>query len=142
MVVQNGYGRSSLPKSYPIVSYFVIKYFTLVGHYTFVHGCDFPILNHIRHGEIINLPYFLFTSLESCIANGVNPSLHQVLIYLMYKYAFDHFPNRNCLLSLPSSSEKKKQGSSMKIELIESKPLRSSDSTSLANLKGKKMLIL
>lgn len=76
VVVENGYGRFVLPNPYAIVSYFVMKCFTLEGRYTSMQDYHFPILNHIRHGDKINLPYFLLNSLVASIANGANTPLH------------------------------------------------------------------
>lgn len=140
MVVQNGCGHYVLPKPYPIVNYFVMKYFTLEGCYTSMHGYHFPILNHIRYGEMINFPYYIFTCLESYIANGTNPLMHQGLIYIMYKYAFYHSPNHSHLLTLPSNFEPKEETgrSSIEIELIETNPLHMLDIIPMSKSKGKK----
>lgn len=77
---QNGYSMVLLPPPYHNVCFFVMRYFTLEGCSQSVHGYHFPILNHIRHLEKINLSLFLFSSLIQSLAHGENLSLHQGLI--------------------------------------------------------------
>lgn len=73
---QNGFARLELPPPFYLVSLFVMRYFTLEGHYMFVDAYHFPILNHIRHGERINTSFYLLSSMQLNIEKGANPSLH------------------------------------------------------------------
>lgn len=106
-----------------------------------MHGYHFPILNHIRHREKIDLPYYLFTSLSTSVSKGVTPLLHQGLIYALYKFVFDHCTQHDCLLTLCRHSELKYETprSFVRIELIETNPLLSNEKTLSQRLKVKRL---
>lgn len=142
--IYNGYGRLALPKLFPIVSYYVIKYFMPEGRYTTMHGHHFLILNHIRNGEKVNLPFFLFSSLESCIQNVANPPLHQGFIYFLYKFIVDHSPSLNSLSPILGNEEnpQKNLGTSSKLVLLIPMSHCSLRSTSFAKNRVKKTLSL
>lgn len=90
---QNRYARLELPPPYALVILFVMHYFTLEGRYMSVHAYYFPLLNHIRHGERINLPFYLLSSLQLNIEKGASPPLHQGLMLSLYKYALSLNPH-------------------------------------------------
>lgn len=94
---QNGYAKLKLPPPFALVSLFVMRYFTLEGRYMSVHVYHFPLLNHIRHGECINLPFYLLSSVQLNIEKGASPPLHQGLMLTLYKYALALNPHGNPL---------------------------------------------
>lgn len=61
------------------------------------HAYHFPILNHIRHGECINLLFYLLSSMQLNIEKGANSPLHQGLMLTLYKFPLSQNPHGNPL---------------------------------------------
>lgn len=83
-----------------------------------MHSYHFPKPNYIRHGDKINLPYFLFTFLVASIAISTNPPLHQGLIYIMYKDSFEHSPHCSYLFTLPRNLKPKEEAHGSFVKFI------------------------
>ena len=60
-----GVGLHSLPPPWPKVDEFVEHYLTCEGRYQVVYQHDFVLLNHLRHGKLVKIPYYLL----GCIRN-------------------------------------------------------------------------
>eukprot|EP01018_Ginkgo_biloba_P001926 Gb_20786 [translate_table: standard] len=91
--LQSSIARESLPKPWDKVAIQVMKYLTLEGKFRKIFGYHVAILNSIRNDEKVNIPLFLFKSLEKSIkavkaARGKVP-LHQGLVKLLYQSAKD-----------------------------------------------------
>ena len=54
-----GISLHSLPRPLPIVAEFIKHYLTCKGHYQVVYQHDFVLMNHLRHGRLVNIPYYL-----------------------------------------------------------------------------------
>lgn len=65
----------------------------------YVHVYHFPLLNHIRHGERVNFPFYLLSSLHLNIEKGASPPLHQGLMLALYKHALVLNPHGNPLVA-------------------------------------------
>lgn len=59
----------------------------------------FPLLNHIRHNERIDFPFYLLSSLQINIEKGVGPPLHQGLMLSIYKPTLAFNPHGNPLVT-------------------------------------------
>jgi len=87
----NGYNRLSLPSPFGAIFYLLIKYFTLEDHYTTYHVyLFFFLLNMLRNGENVVIPFFLFSSPINSIVLGEIPHIHQGLIFFLYHCVFTH----------------------------------------------------
>jgi len=73
-----GVALQSLPPPWPKVVEFVKQYFTCEGRYQVVYQHDFVLLNHLRHGRLINMPYYLLGCLKNMAHYTVNAK-HQLL---------------------------------------------------------------
>eukprot|EP01018_Ginkgo_biloba_P023702 Gb_11572 [translate_table: standard] len=62
--LDSGIARESLPKPWDRVAVQVMKYLTLEGKFRKLFGYHITILNSMRNKEKINIPLFLFKSLE------------------------------------------------------------------------------
>ena len=62
MLQQKGHGipRTSLPPPWDIVALGIQKFLTCEGRYTILYHYHFKIIAHLRHGHLINIPYFLY----------------------------------------------------------------------------------
>lgn len=76
-LVKKGMGidRLSLPQPWADVSLYLIKYITCKGRATIVFNYHFPLLNHLRHQKLINLPYFLLGNIRH-MATVVKTTVH------------------------------------------------------------------
>lgn len=68
-----------------------MHYITLDGRFTKFYGYHFVLLNHFRHDEKVNFPYFLLCSMNATIkAYKENPmgdtAMHQGLMVLIYDH--------------------------------------------------------
>ena len=63
-----GIDRLSLPHPWEDVSLGLIKYITWVGISTIVFNYHLPLLNHLRHQQIINLPFYLLGNIKHMAA--------------------------------------------------------------------------
>lgn len=81
---KNGKGidKSSLPWPWGDVALYIIKYITYEGRETIMFNYHFSLLNHLRHRQLVNLPYFLLENImhmfvavntnaypETCVTN-------------------------------------------------------------------------
>ena len=53
-----------LPHPWDQVAIFLKKYITYEGRYQTVYYSDFPLLSHLRHRNLLNVPFFLFKDLH------------------------------------------------------------------------------
>lgn len=60
-----GVALHSLPPTWPKVAEFVKHYLTREGRYQVVYQHDFVLLNHLRHGRLLNMPYYLLRCLKN-----------------------------------------------------------------------------
>jgi len=60
-----GVALRSLPPPWPKVVEFFKHYFTCEGHYQVVYQHDFVLLNHLRHGRLVNMLYYLLGCLKN-----------------------------------------------------------------------------
>jgi hypothetical protein len=85
----------SLPQPWDQVVVFLKKYITCEGRYKVVYTYDFVLLSHLRHGSLINMPYYLLESLhnmahyvrQSCFPQG--SVTHHCLIKLIVLRALE-----------------------------------------------------
>jgi len=73
-----GVALQSLPPPWSKVAEFVKQYFTCEGCYQVIYQHDFILLNHLRHGHLINMPYYLLGCLKNMSCYTVNAK-HQLL---------------------------------------------------------------
>ena len=59
-----GVALQSLPPPWPKVAEFVKQYLTCEGRYQVIYQHDFVLLNHLRHRQLINMPYYLLGCLK------------------------------------------------------------------------------
>ena len=67
-----GVALQSLPQPWPKVAEFVKQYLTCEGRYQVIYQHDFVLLNHLRHGQLINMPYYLLGCLKNMSRYTVN----------------------------------------------------------------------
>lgn len=60
-----GVALQSLPPPWPKVAEFIKQYLTCEGRYQVIYQHDFILLNHLRHGQLINMPYYLLGYLKN-----------------------------------------------------------------------------
>ena len=60
-----GVQLNSLPPPWPKVAEFVKHYLTYEGRYQVVYQHDFVLLNHLQHGRLLNIPYYLLGCLKN-----------------------------------------------------------------------------
>lgn len=65
---RKGIDRLSLPQPWVDVALYLIKYITCEGRETIVFNYHFPLLNHLRHQQMINLPYLLMGNIRHMAA--------------------------------------------------------------------------
>lgn len=73
-----GVALQSLSSPWSKVAEFVKKYSTCEGCYQVVYQHKFVLLNHLRHGRLINMPYYLLGFLKNMAHYTVNGK-HQLL---------------------------------------------------------------
>lgn len=54
----------SLPQAWGDVSLYIIEYITYEGRETIVSNYHFALLNHLHHGKLVNIPYFLLENIR------------------------------------------------------------------------------
>ena len=59
-----GIELQSLPRPWDQVVIFLKKYITCEGRYQSVYYYEFPLMSHLRHINLINVPFFLFKDLH------------------------------------------------------------------------------
>eukprot|EP01018_Ginkgo_biloba_P035673 Gb_06925 [translate_table: standard] len=91
--LQSGIARESLSKPWDRVAIQVMKYLTLEGKFRKILGYHVAILNSIRNEEKVNIPLFLFRSLEKSIKSVKGGKgkvlLHQGLLKPLFQHAKD-----------------------------------------------------
>lgn len=89
-----GVALQSLPQPWLKVAEFVKQYLTCEGWYQVIYQHDFVLINHLRHGQLINMPYYLLGCLKNMsryIVNAKNPLLslkHHRLAQLLIDRGF------------------------------------------------------
>jgi len=81
-----GVALRSLPPPWSKVAEFFKQYFTCEGRYQVVYQHDFVLLNHLRHGRLINMPYYLLSCLKNMAHYTVNAK-HQLLSLMHHRLA-------------------------------------------------------
>lgn len=78
-----GVALQSLPRPWPKVAKFVKQYHTCEGQYQVIYKHDFVLLNHLRHVQLINMPYYLLGYLKNMSLYTVNAKhlLHSLKHY-------------------------------------------------------------
>ena len=61
---KRGIALRSLPRPWDQVAVFLKKYITCEGRYQTVYNSKLPLLSHLRHGILLNIPYYLFHDLR------------------------------------------------------------------------------
>lgn len=105
------YPPRAFVKPWREVLFVIMCYITLDGRFTKVYSYHFVLLNHYRHDEKVNFPYFLLRSMNATIkAYKENPmgdtAMHQGLMVLIY----DHLKSNQIVCPQPSI-ESKEDGS-------------------------------
>lgn len=88
-----GVALRSLPQPWPRVAEFIKQYLTCEGRYQVIYQHDFVLLNHLRNGQLLNMPYYLLGCLKNMARYAMkakNPALslkHHRLIQLLINKA-------------------------------------------------------
>eukprot|EP01018_Ginkgo_biloba_P010247 Gb_13456 [translate_table: standard] len=95
--LDSGIARESLPKPWDRVAMVLMKYLTLEGKFRKLFGHHIAFLNAMRNKERINIPLFLFNSMEKSLISvktgkGKSP-LHQGLMKLIMEFVFSKNPS-------------------------------------------------
>ena len=61
---KRGIALQSLPHPWNEVVVFLKKYITCEGRYETVYFSEFPLLSHLRHRALLNIPFYLFKDLH------------------------------------------------------------------------------
>ena len=61
---RRGIELQSLPRPWDQVSIFLKNYITCEGRYQMVYYSEFPLLSHLRHKALLNIPFYLFRDLQ------------------------------------------------------------------------------
>ena len=56
---RRGNALHSLPRPWDQVAVFLKKYITCEGRYQTVYNSELPLLSHLYHGTLLNIPYYL-----------------------------------------------------------------------------------
>eukprot|EP01018_Ginkgo_biloba_P008081 Gb_11347 [translate_table: standard] len=100
--LDSGIARESLPKPWDRVAMVLMKYLTLEGKFRKLYGHHIAFLNFVRNREKVNIPLFLFNSLEKSVfaakSGKGKPPLHQGLM----KMLVDFFYSKNSPIASPS----------------------------------------
>jgi len=62
-----GIDKLSLPKPWPDVALYLIKYITFEGRIKIVSNYNFPLQNHLWDQQLINLPYFMVGNIRHMV---------------------------------------------------------------------------
>ena len=65
---RRGIALHSLPRPWDQVAVFLKKYITYEGRYQTVYNSDLPLLSHLCHGILLNIPYYLLHALRHMVA--------------------------------------------------------------------------
>jgi len=109
-----GVAVRSLPPPWLKVAEFVKHYFTYEGRYQVVYQHDFILLNHLRHGRLVNMPYYLLGCLKNMAHYTVNARhqllclTHHCLVQLLINRGFA-LHNLPPLINLPQQVEENPQ---------------------------------
>ena len=60
---RRGIALHSLPQPWDQVSIFLKKYITCEGRHQTIYNSELPLLSHLRHGTLLNIPYYLLHDL-------------------------------------------------------------------------------
>lgn len=106
------YPPRAFVKRWREVLFVIMCYITLDGRFTKVYDYHFVLMNHFRHDEKVNIPYFLLCSMNDTIkAYKENPmgdtAMHQGLMVLIY----DHLKANQIAHPQPSIFESEGGGS-------------------------------
>eukprot|EP01018_Ginkgo_biloba_P031174 Gb_36132 [translate_table: standard] len=86
----SGIARESLPKPWDRVAMVLMKYLTLEGKFRKLFGHHIAFLNCVRNREKVNIPLFLFNSLEKSVLAAKSgkgkPPLHQGLMKMLVDF--------------------------------------------------------
>jgi len=86
-----GFERTSLPKPWNEVDKVVMRYVTLEGHHKIVYAYHFGLLNHFKHGVVVNFPFFIHHSMKllvlKCKQTQGKVPRNQGVIKLVYEVA-------------------------------------------------------
>ena len=63
-ISKRGIVLQSLSRPWDQVAVFLNKYITCEGRYQVVYNAELPLLSHLRHGILLNIPYYLFHTLR------------------------------------------------------------------------------
>ena len=90
---RRGIALQSLPGPWDQVAIFFKKYITYEGRYQTIYYSEFPLLSHLCHRDLLNIPFYLLNDLHHMagfvrIDKHPNPSLtHHGLIKLIILWA-------------------------------------------------------
>ena len=62
-----GTAIQSLPRPWNQVAIFLKKYITCKGRYQTVYHSEFPLLSHLRHRALLNIPFSLLNDLHHMV---------------------------------------------------------------------------
>ena len=94
-----GVALRSLPPPWPRIAEFVKQYLTCEGRYQVIYQHDFMLLNHLRNGQLINMPYYLLGCLKNMSRYAVNAK--QPLLSLKHHRLIQLLINRGLALNNP-----------------------------------------
>ncbi|WP_258316876.1 hypothetical protein, partial [Escherichia coli] len=85
------YPPKAFAKPWREILFVLMRYITLDGKFMKVYGYHFVLLNHFRHNDKVNFPYFLLYSMNASLkAYKENPqgdtAMHQGLMVLIYDH--------------------------------------------------------
>ena len=91
----------SLPRPWNQVAIFLEKYITYEGRYQTVYHSEFPLLSHLHHRALLNIPFYLFNDLHHMVGfvqttkNPISSLTHHDLIKLIILQALAQ-QNQTC----------------------------------------------
>ena len=65
---RRGIALHSLPQPWDQFVVFLKNYITCEGRYQTIYNSDLPLLSHLRHGILLNIPYYLLHDLRHMAA--------------------------------------------------------------------------
>ena len=63
-MTKKGIVSQSLPQPWNQVTVFLKKYITCEGRYQVVYHYEFPLLSHLHHRALLNIPYYFLKELH------------------------------------------------------------------------------
>ena len=72
---RRGIALQSLPRPWDQVAVFLKKYITCEGRYHTIYYSELPLLSHLRHRALLNIPFYLFNDLHQ-MAGFVRKAKH------------------------------------------------------------------